>query len=54
MNGRYARQIAMPYVGEAGQKRLGEGTAAVVGCGALGSAPAPAISRAPAWGASCS
>lgn len=46
MNGRYARQIAMPYVGEAGQKRLGEGTAAVVGCGALGSACAGYLARA--------
>lgn len=34
---RYARQIAIPEIGENGQKRLIEGKVLIVGCGALGS-----------------
>lgn len=34
---RYARQRALPGIGAEGQKRLTEGSVAVVGCGALGS-----------------
>lgn len=35
---RYARQIAVPCIGEDGQEKLMDGTVAVVGLGALGSA----------------
>lgn len=34
---RYSRQILLPQIGEQGQKRLAESTAAVIGCGGLGS-----------------
>lgn len=30
---RYSRQILLPQIGEQGQKRLAESTAAVIGCG---------------------
>lgn len=33
---RYSRQILLPQIGEQGQKRLAESTAAVSGCGGLG------------------
>lgn len=33
---RYSRQILLPQIGEQGQKRLAESTAAVIGCGGLG------------------
>ena len=33
---RYARQIALPEIGVAGQEALGRARAAVIGCGALG------------------
>jgi molybdopterin/thiamine biosynthesis adenylyltransferase len=37
LSGRYERQILLPEVGEAGQKRLLSSSALVVGCGGLGS-----------------
>lgn len=37
MNRRFARQIAIPEIGEEGQRRLGEASVLIVGCGALGS-----------------
>ncbi len=33
---RYSRQILLPQIGEQGQKRLAESTAAAIGCGGLG------------------
>ena len=35
---RYSRQLPIPMVGEAGQRKLNHATALVVGCGGLGSA----------------
>lgn len=43
---RYSRQILFPGIGEAGQRRLAEARAAVVGCGALGSQQASLLVRA--------
>jgi molybdopterin-synthase adenylyltransferase len=43
---RYSRQIIFSGIGREGQKRLGEGFAVVVGCGALGSVIASALVRA--------
>lgn len=43
---RYSRQIRFPPIGEAGQKKLGESTALIVGCGALGSVIANTLARA--------
>lgn len=43
---RYHRQMLLPFVGEAGQKRLAESTAVVVGCGALGCTSASWLVRA--------
>jgi adenylyltransferase/sulfurtransferase len=43
---RYSRQILFPGIGEEGQQRLRAATAAVVGCGALGSFHAGALARA--------
>ncbi len=43
---RYSRQTIFPGIGPEGQKRLGEGFAVVVGCGALGSVSASALVRA--------
>jgi molybdopterin/thiamine biosynthesis adenylyltransferase len=43
---RYSRQIVFPGIGEAGQARLLEAAAAIVGCGALGSLQAAALARA--------
>lgn len=43
---RYSRQILFAGIGEAGQQRLRGATAAVVGCGALGSFHAGALARA--------
>jgi len=37
MNSRYARQLALPEFGAEGQRRLGEGSVAIVGAGGLGS-----------------
>jgi len=43
---RYARQLRLPEVGEAGQERLASATVAVVGGGALGSFTAEVLARA--------
>jgi adenylyltransferase/sulfurtransferase len=43
---RYSRQIIFPGIGPEGQRRLGEGFAVVVGCGALGTTIAAALVRA--------
>ena len=43
---RYARQIALPEIGLAGQKALGRARAAVIGCGALGTNIAELLARA--------
>ena len=43
---RYSRQILFPGVQEAGQERLLQSCAAIVGCGALGSFQAAALARA--------
>ena len=36
MSGRYSRQIVLPEVGEAGQRRLGQAKVLIVGLGGLG------------------
>ncbi len=46
MMNRYSRQILFEGIGEAGQRRLRESRALIVGCGALGSAQAEALARA--------
>jgi molybdopterin/thiamine biosynthesis adenylyltransferase len=43
---RYSRQILFDGIGEAGQRRLLEARAMVIGCGALGTAQAEALARA--------
>lgn len=43
---RYSRQIVLRAIGEKGQQRLLHATAAIVGCGALGSLQASALARA--------
>src|SRR2546428_4419886 len=43
---KYSRQILFTEIGEAGQLRLLEARAALVGCGALGTAPANPLVRA--------
>src|SRR6476659_6676294 len=43
---RYSRQILFPGIEEAGQERLLQSCAAIVGCGALGSFQAAALARA--------
>ncbi len=43
---RYHRQMLLPDIGEAGQQRLREAHALIVGCGALGSAIADTLTRA--------
>ena len=43
---RYSRQILFSGIGEEGQQRLRESRAAIIGCGALGSAQAEALARA--------
>lgn len=43
---RYSRQILFPGIGERGQQRLIESHAAIVGCGATGSAIASLLARA--------
>ncbi len=45
-SGRYDRQILLPDVGAQGQRRLGEATVLVVGCGALGCGVADQLARA--------
>jgi adenylyltransferase/sulfurtransferase len=42
----YGRQSALPWVGEAGQARIGASTVAVVGVGALGCASSALLARA--------
>ena len=46
MTERYSRQILFNGIGEAGQVRLLEARAAIIGCGALGTAQAEALARA--------
>ncbi|HYE65307.1 MAG TPA: ThiF family adenylyltransferase [Pyrinomonadaceae bacterium] len=46
MNERYSRQILFGGIGEAGQRRLLESGAVIIGCGALGTAQAEALARA--------
>lgn len=43
---RYHRQMLLPSVGSAGQKRLAAAHAAIIGCGALGCASADLLARA--------
>src|SRR5438874_2578293 len=43
---RYSRQILFPAIGEAGQQKVLDSHAAIVGCGALGSFQAAALARA--------
>src|SRR5437879_1334901 len=43
---RYSRQILFNGIGKAGQRRLLESCAAIIGCRALGSAQAEALARA--------
>lgn len=43
---RYHRQMLLPGFGEAGQRRLLESTALIMGCGALGSVAADMLARA--------
>jgi molybdopterin/thiamine biosynthesis adenylyltransferase len=46
MNERYSRQILFDGIGEAGQRRLLDARAVIIGCGALGTAQAEALARA--------
>ena len=46
MTDRYSRQVLFSGIGEAGQKRLSNSRAVIIGCGALGSAQAEALARA--------
>src|SRR4030095_304266 len=43
---RYSRQILFSGIGKAGQQRLVESRALIIGCGALGSAQAESLARA--------
>ena len=43
---RYHRQILLPQVGPDGQRRLGEATVLLIGCGALGTVIAEQLTRA--------
>jgi molybdopterin-synthase adenylyltransferase len=43
---RYHRQMLLPGVGQAGQRRLAEASVLVVGCGALGTVSAELLGRA--------
>src|SRR6201997_3518907 len=43
---RYSRQVLFPGIGAEGQRRLAAGRAAIVGCGATGSALASLLARA--------
>ncbi len=42
---RYSRQIALPFVGKAGQAKLGAAKVTVIGCGALGTVAAELLVR---------
>ncbi len=44
--GRYVRQVRYPPIGEDGQRRIGDSTALICGCGALGSMLASTLGRA--------
>ncbi len=46
MSERYSRQILFSGIGAAGQQRLAQSRALIVGCGALGSAQAESLARA--------
>src|ERR1044071_5363665 len=46
MRERYSRQILFDGIGEAGQRRLLDSRAVIIGCGALGTAQAEALARA--------
>ena len=46
MQTRYARQIVLKEIGEAGQRRIASSTVVVVGLGALGSNSANLLARA--------
>lgn len=46
MRERYSRQILFDGIGEAGQQRLGDAHAVIIGCGALGTAQAESLVRA--------
>ena len=43
---RYSRQVRFPHIGEAGQEKLAQSSALIVGCGALGSVIANTLARA--------
>ncbi len=43
---RYSRQILFPGIGENGQKKLGNSSVAIIGCGALGTVIATILVRA--------
>ncbi len=43
---RYSRQILFPKIGKEGQKRLGNSSVAIIGCGALGTIIATSLVRA--------
>ena len=43
---RYSRQVRYPAIGDSGQQALGESTALIIGCGALGSVIANTLARA--------
>jgi molybdopterin/thiamine biosynthesis adenylyltransferase len=43
---RYSRQILFPGIGQDGQRRIGEGRVAIVGCGATGTCVASLLARA--------
>lgn len=43
---RYHRQILLPQIGQAGQRRIGESRVLLIGCGALGSVLAEQLARA--------
>ncbi len=43
---RYSRQVLLPFIGNEGQQRIGESTAVIVGCGALGTVIAGVLVRA--------
>ena len=46
MKDRYSRQVLFTEIGEEGQERLGQSTAVIIGCGALGGLQAETLARA--------